>query len=71
MAIHKIVHLENLALYGSSSSSNNTKYNLYQRAGFMTPWSEINIIEHLSLNVSSSVHNCLCAVKGNNAMAAI
>ena len=30
-----------------------------------------HIILHLSLNVSSSAHNCWCMVDGGNAMAAI
>ena len=34
-------------------------------------WVSNNVIVHLGLNVSSSVHNCRCAVDGGNAMAAI
>ena len=34
-------------------------------------WVRDHVIEHLGLNVSSSVHNCGCMFDGGNAMAAI
>ena len=37
----------------------------------MSPGSEISIIMHLGINVSSSTHKSRCRVNGGNAMAAI
>ena len=33
-------------------------------------WDRDHVFVHLGLNVSSSVHNCVCVVDGGNAMAA-